>query len=201
MQQHPDDALIVLVLSGQQDALKELMYRHGGVMLAAARSIAPHAADDIVQEAWIAALDALGAFEQRAALKTWLVRITINKAYSFLRQHKQEVSLDGLADADNPLHDAFDASHHWRHQWSEWSQQSPDALLESHALKACLDKHIEKLPDGQRLVFLQTQILGLSMDEVCNNLAVSASNLRVLLHRARVKLHQMVAHYQDTGEC
>ncbi len=201
MQQHPDDALIVLVLSGQQDALKELMLRHGGVMLAAARSIAPHAADDIVQEAWIAALGALADFEQRAALKTWLVRITMNKAYSFLRQHKLEVSLDGLADADNPLHDAFDQTHHWRQQWSDWAEQSPDKLLESHALQGCLDKHIEKLPDGQRLVFLQTQILGLSMDEVCNNLAVSASNLRVLLHRARVKLHQMVAHYQDTGEC
>lgn len=201
MKQQNDEALIVLVLAGEQAALRELMLRYGGCMLAAARSIAPHAADDIVQDAWISALDALAQFEQRAALKTWLVRITLNKAYSFLRKNKQEVSLDGLADNDNPLHDAFDQAHHWRHQWAEWSEQSPQALLESHALKECLDKHIEKLPDGQRLVFIQSQLLGLSVDEVCNNLAVSASNLRVLLHRARVRLHAMVAHYQDTGEC
>ncbi len=201
MNQHDDDALVVLVLTGEQAALRELMFRYGGCMLAAARSLAPHAADDIVQEAWISALGALVDFEQRATLKTWLTRITINKAYSYLRQHKMEVSLDGLADCDNPLHDAFDQSHHWRHQWSEWSEQSPQDLLESHALKECLDKHIEKLPDGQRLVFIQSQILELSVDEVCNNLAVSASNLRVLLHRARVRLHNMVAHYQDTGEC
>jgi RNA polymerase sigma-70 factor (ECF subfamily) len=201
MKQLHDEVLIGCVLAGQQEALRELMLRYGGSMLAAARAIAPHAADDIVQDAWISAVTALAEFEQRATLKTWLIRITMNKAYSVLRQHRLEVSLDGLADSDNPLHDAFDQNHHWRHQWAEWSEQSPQALLESHALQDCLDKHIATLPEGQRLVFVQSQLLELSVDEVCNNLAVSASNLRVLLHRARVKLHAMVAHYQDTGEC
>lgn len=201
MKQYDDNALIVLVLGGEQAALRELMQRHGGAMLAAARSIAAHAADDIVQDAWISALEALGQFEQRASLKTWLVRITMNKAYSYLRKHKREVSLDGLSEADNPLHDAFNASHRWQRAWGEWEEQSPQALLESHALQGCLDKHIEQLPDGQRLVFIQSQLLGLPVEEVCNNVAVSASNLRVLLHRARVRLHNMVAQYQESGEC
>lgn len=196
-----DAELIDLWLKGQQDVLRVLMLRHGGVMLATARSIAPQAADDIVQDAWLSAIQALASFEQRASLQTWLVRITLNKSYSYLRRHQREVSLDGLSDHDNPLKDAFDETHHWRQPWGEWQQHTPEDLLESHALQGCMDKHIAKLPEGQRLVLVQSQLVGLSVDEVCNNLNLSASNFRVLLHRARVKLHAMVAHYQDTGEC
>ena len=39
------------------------------------------------------------------------------------------------------------------------------------------------------------------MDEICNILEVSSSNARVLLHRARDKMQQMVAHFQRTGQC
>jgi RNA polymerase sigma-70 factor (ECF subfamily) len=68
-------------------------------------------------------------------------------------------------------------------------------------LKECLEKHIALLPEGQRAVLVQAELLGLEPNEVCNNLAISASNYRVLLHRARVRIHAMVAHYQESGEC
>ncbi len=199
---HPQDAAqIAAILAGDRQVLRAVMREHGGAMLAAARSIAPHMAEDVVQEAWIAALEALADFARRSALKTWLIRITINKAYSHLRKTRREVSLDGLAESDNPLLNAFDRTDHWRGDWQSWPEQSPQALLEAHALQGCLDKHIQILPDGQRAVLVQTDVLGLSVTEVCNNLQISASNSRVLLHRARVRLHAMVAHYQETGEC
>jgi RNA polymerase sigma-70 factor (ECF subfamily) len=196
-----DATHIAAILAGDRHVLREVMRLHGGAMQAAARTIAPHAADDIVQDAWISALEALYTFEQRASLKTWLVRITMNKAYSHLRKTRHEVSLDGLADHEDPLQQAFDAGAHWQTPWQSWPEQSPDALLEAHALQGCLDKHIQSLPEGQRAVLVQTDLLGLAVTEICNNLEISASNCRVLLHRARVRLHAMVAHYQETGEC
>jgi RNA polymerase sigma-70 factor (ECF subfamily) len=60
---------------------------------------------------------------------------------------------------------------------------------------------MENLPQGQRMVMTLTDFSGLSSDEVCNNLQISASNLRVLLHRARVTIHAMVSHYEATGDC
>ena len=44
-------------------------------------------------------------------------------------------------------------------------------------------------------------IQGLELDDICNMLEISASNARVLLHRARTQLFNMVDHYQETGEC
>jgi len=42
---------------------------------------------------------------------------------------------------------------------------------------------------------------GLPAEDVCNMLEISASNVRVLLHRARARLFEMVDHFQETGEC
>jgi RNA polymerase sigma-70 factor (ECF subfamily) len=42
---------------------------------------------------------------------------------------------------------------------------------------------------------------GLPLEEICNILGVSASNVRVLIHRARLKVYAMVEHYEETGTC
>ncbi len=196
-----DIALVQRINRGDQSALRLLMQQHGGAMIAAAQTLCSHAADDIVQEAWIAAVQALKNFEHRSSLKTWLVRITINKAYSHLRAHKREVSLDGLSPAQDPLQHAFDDTDHWATPWEDWSDDSPDKLLEAHVLKECLEKHLAQLPQGQRTVITLMDMMDLKSDEVCNQLQISASNLRVLLHRARVTIHAMVSHYEATGEC
>jgi len=187
--------------AGDRAALREIMKLHGGAMIAAARGICPHAVDDVVQEAWIAALAALPNFEHRSSLKTWLVRITMNKAYTYIRQTHREVSLEGLSETEDPLQHYFSPSGHWQTPWQGWSDDSPDKLLEAHVLKECLEKHLDKLPQGQRMAMTLTDFMGLDAEEVCNNLAVSASNLRVLLHRARITIHAMVAHYEATGDC
>lgn len=194
-------AIAARINAGDRSALREVMKQHGGAMTAAARSICPHAVDDIVQEAWIAALAALPNFEHRSSLKTWLVRITINKAYTYIRQTSREISLEGLADELDPLQSSFDKSGHWAMPWQSWTDDSPDKLLEAHVLKECLEKHLEKLPQGQRMAMTLTDFMGLDAEEVCNNLEISASNLRVLLHRARMTIHAMVAHYEATGDC
>lgn len=187
--------------AGDRTTLREFMKQNGGAMTAAARSICPHAVDDIVQEAWIAALAALPNFEHRSSLKTWLVRITINKAYTYIRQTSREVSLEGLTDEQDPLQNSFSKSGHWVSPFKGWTDDSPDKLLEAHVLKECLEKHLEKLPQGQRMAMTLTDFMGLEAEDVCNNLDISASNLRVLLHRARITIHAMVSHYEATGDC
>lgn len=187
--------------AGHRDAYREAMRRFGGAMLASARAIAPQHAEDAVQEAWISAHGAMSGFEGRASLKTWLVRITMNKAYAHLRARRKEVSLEGLESRHDPLTHAFLPNNHWAMQFQRWTDDTPDALLQAHALQECLERHMAGLPDGQRLALTLKDIEGLTAQEICNTLAITPSNFRVLLHRARMRVFTMVSHYEETGEC
>ncbi len=197
--------LISALKKSDRGAYREAMRRYGGAMLAAARSISAQHAEDAVQEAWISAIAALNQFESRASLKTWLVRIAINKSYNAIRGQRREVSLEGLEAEHDPLADAFvpggKFGTQWGTQFQRWTDDTPDALLQAHVLQECLDHHMEDLPEGQRLALTLKDIEGLSPSEICNTLGISPSNFRVLLHRARIRVFSMVSHYEETGEC
>jgi len=194
--------LLSALRAGDRDAYREAMRRFGGSMLAAARVVSPRNAEDAVQEAWISVYGAIASFEGRSSLKTWLTRIAMNKAHNSLRCQSREVSLDGLEPHQNPLNGAFnDTTGKWAVQWQRWDDDTPQALLEAHVLQDCLDHHMDDMPEGQRMAITLKDIEGLSADEICNTLTISPSNFRVLLHRARIRLFAMVAHYEETGEC
>ncbi len=197
--------LLAALRKGQQSAWGEAMRRFGGAMVAAARSIAPSHAEDAVQESWISAYSAIANFEGRSGLKTWLVRIAMNKSYNIIRSQKREVSLEGLEGEHDPLANAFVPGGpfgvQWGVQFQRWTDDTPQALLEAHVLQDCLDHHMADLPDGQRMALTLKDIEGLSPKEICNTLAISPSNFRVLLHRARIRVFTMVSHYEETGEC
>jgi len=57
------------------------------------------------------------------------------------------------------------------------------------------------LPQLQHAVFMLNDMEDQSTDEICNILEISASNMRVLLHRVRMKLFEHIDHFQETGEC
>lgn len=191
--------------NSDREAYREAMRRFGGAMLASARAISPQHAEDAVQDAWISAYGAIDKFEGRSGLKTWLVRITINKVYSTLRSQQREVSLEGLESEHDPLANAFvpggKFGFHWAVQFQRWSDDTPEALLSAHVLQECLDQHMADLPEGQRLALTLKDIEGLSPQEICNTLSITPSNFRVLLHRARMRVFTMVSHYEETGEC
>lgn len=193
-----ESALIMGLRTGDGDAWREAMRRCGGAMLAAARGITPEFAEDAVQEAWLSAHDAIRRFEGRAGLRTWLVRITMNKAYNQLRVRRREVSLDGLGEGDDGWGGAFDRG--WRATYPQWSDDSPEALLQAQALQRCINLQLAALPSGQRMAITLHDIEGLPAREVCQTLDVTSGNFRVLLHRARMSVFAKVSRYQATGE-
>lgn len=200
-----DADLLAGLRANDHDAYHEAMRRHGGAMLAAARAVSARHAEDAVQDAWISVHGAIAQFEGRSSLKTWLVRITINKTYNHLRQQQREVSLEGLESEHDPLANAFVEGGrfgmHWAVQFQRWTDDTPDALLQAHVLQDCLEHHMDDLPEGQRMALVLKDIEGLSPAEICNTLSVSPSNFRVLLHRARMRIFTMVSRYEETGEC
>lgn len=68
-------------------------------------------------------------------------------------------------------------------------------------MRECLEQTLLSLSDLQRSVLLLHEREGLAPEAICNLLDVSLSNMRVLLHRARLKVFATLEHYEETGQC
>jgi RNA polymerase sigma-70 factor (ECF subfamily) len=143
-------------------------------------------AEDAVSETVLAALEKPQSFAGLSQLKTWLVGILKHKVIDQLRRHKREVTVlttDDNEDLDDLL---FAPDGHWREMPADWG--NPDDVLRQRqffdVMQACLDH----LPPTQARVFMMREWLELSSDEVCKELAITTTNLWVLLHRARLRL-------------
>jgi RNA polymerase sigma-70 factor (ECF subfamily) len=170
-------------------------------MLATARAIAgPASAEDIVQEAWVTVFERVHTFEARASLNTWLQRIVANRAISVLRSRARTNPPASNAD-DVSTADWFDETGHWRDPRIVWSLDSPEALLAADALQDCIDEHLAAMPESQRSVVVLRDMEERTFEDICNELGLSASNVRVLLHRGRMRLMKMVDRFEETGEC
>ncbi|MCY1377842.1 Sigma-70, region 4 [compost metagenome] len=60
---------------------------------------------------------------------------------------------------------------------------------------------MSSLSELQGSVLLLRERQGLALDEICNLLGISLSNVRVLLHRARLKVFATLEHFEETGQC
>jgi RNA polymerase sigma-70 factor (ECF subfamily) len=148
-------------------------------------------AEDTVSETLLAALAKPQAFEGRSQLKTWLVGILKHKILDSLRVRQREVVLDTGSEDDSfdPLeHMAFKADGHFAQRPADWG--NPEQDLSSRQFMAVLDACTEKLPPMQARLFLMREWLELSSDEICKELGLTATNLYVQLHRARLRLRE-----------
>ncbi len=79
----------------------------------------------------------------------------------------------------------------WADPLEQWTEES-DNRLEAAFLAPILSSALDDLPPRQRQVVILRDVEGLSTDEVCAVLAISAGNQRILLHRARSRLREIL---------
>jgi len=197
-----EQALIEGLKARNDQSYQEAVRTYTSGMLAVARFYLDHSsAEEIVQDCWVTVIDAIQKFEGRSGLKTWLHRIVANRCKNRLRSARREVSTDFSEALEPELADRFNAKGRWDLPPKLQFHDSADTLMENGALSDCLDKHLSALPVTQRSALMLYEAHQHKSDDVCNILDVSASNLRVLLHRARQKIFLMVENFQETGEC
>jgi RNA polymerase sigma-70 factor (ECF subfamily) len=201
----PDSEQLRALQDGDPAALRELIAAHHGGMLAVARAIVGEAfAEEVVQEAWLSIYKALPDFQQRSSLKTWMYKIVANGAKTRLRRENRQVSLDALEETGASSYldgDRFTGGGFWKTPPPAWGSEAPETLLEETDLRRCIEATLERLPPQQKAVFVLRDIEQQELAGICNILQASNSNVRVLLHRARIKLMEIIDHYQETGEC
>lgn len=198
-----DTELLKRLLAGEQQAFRELVSTYQGAMRAVAYAIVgSRHADEAVQDAWLSVVRNIGGFESRSSLKTWLLTITANAAKNRYKQNRREVLLDDLPSPHGTIDDdRFSADGHWLLAPLAWHQDTPEALLAENELRECLEHTLLSLPQLQSSVLVLRERQGLALEEICNLLDISLSNVRVLVHRARLKVFAIVEHFEETGEC
>ncbi|WP_228289211.1 RNA polymerase sigma factor [Marinobacter salinisoli] len=197
-----EQSLVDGLKRGDQSAYEQAVSEHTAGMLSVARFyVDPSTAEEIVQDCWVTVIDAIQRFESRSSLKTWLHRIVANRCKNRLRTSNREITTDFGEVLEPELDSRFKPSGRWSTPPKLRFEETADALMENGALSDCLDKHLGALPETQRSALILYEAHQHKSEDVCNILDVSASNLRVLLHRARQKIFLMVETFQETGEC
>ncbi|MDN7139267.1 RNA polymerase sigma factor [Pseudomonas sp. JQ170] len=198
-----DARFLERLLRGEQQAFKELVTTYQGAMRAVAYAIlGSRQADEAVQDAWLAVVRGLPGFQGRSSLKTWLLTITANAAKNRYKQNRREVLLDDLPSPHGTVgDDRFASDGHWLLAPHAWHQDSPEALLSQDELRECLEHTLLSLSQLQSSVLILRERQGLELEEICNLLDISLSNVRVLLHRARLKVFATLEHFEETGQC
>ena len=143
-------------------------------------------AEDAVSDAVLAALAKPQAFAGQSQLKTWLIGILKHKLIDQIRRHSREVSATTQEDDEDIDALLFDETGHWRDKLAEWGD--PEAACGRREFFEVLELCVEKLPGVQGRVFMMREWLELDSAEICKELGITATNLWVLLHRARLRL-------------
>ena len=191
MFEDPDAELLSRLRAGDEGAFAELAGKYQSAMLSLARGYVPTGAvaEEVVQDTWVGVLRGIDRFEHRSTLRTWLFRILVNRAISAGVRERRSVPLDDL----EPVVDAsrFDAGGTWKVPPEPWADQVDDKVIAAK-MAARIRAAIGELPLHQREVVTLRDVQGLSSEEVCAILGISQANQRVLLHRGRSKLRQIV---------
>jgi len=156
----------------------------------------PSVAEDLVQEAFLAALKSRANFQGRSSARTWLIAILKHKIVDHIRQRARELASDkieSLSDAfeNDPVDGNFKDGGGWRHRPSRWVV-NPMKIYEQKEFMDVLYRCLSDLPQRQAEAFMMREIDGLTTEEICKALNISATNSWVILYRARMFLRQCI---------
>ncbi len=167
----------------------ELLTHHGDALYAFARQRLESDDDiaDCIQETLLAALRNASTFEGRSSQRTWLIGILKFKIFDTFRARAREALHESIDATDGT--EAFTGNGHWEKQRAPrpW-EKSPLEQLEQSELKQHLYICIEHLPPIMRTAVRLRELDGFQTHEICNALQVTATNLNVILYRARLHL-------------
>jgi RNA polymerase sigma-70 factor (ECF subfamily) len=206
---HLEDAdLLSRLRAGDQRAFSQVVREWSPVMLRVAGTfVTTHAsAEECVQEAWLGVIRGLDRFEGRSRLRTWAVGIVVNIARGRAHRDRRVLPWTTLEDESRPAVDPRRfraAGEQWAGGWTEQGaprEWEPEAMLLAGEVMDVLAKALAELPPRQRAVVTLRDVHGLTPEEVCTVLELNLGNQRVLLHRGRARLRQLLEDYHRPVE-
>ena len=194
-------ALLERLRRGDEAAFRQLFRSHHASMLGFARTFLRdvNAAEEAVQDTWVAVMAGVAKFEGRSSLKSWIFAIIANKARTKARREGRMMPFSSFGSSDEPAVDPerFTPEGSWDSPPGLWSDISPERIVAGRELLVHVRAILETLPNSQRTVVTLRDIEGLDAPEVCALLEISEANQRILLHRGRSRIRQAIEDLLD----
>lgn len=150
-----------------------------------------NAAEEVVQETFLAGVRYSEQFAGTGSERGWLIGILKRKIIDYVRLRNKHSQASTYEDEHDPSAQMFDAMGKWKPGAINWTP-APDQHLEMKELQSIVNDCLKTLPKGQVDVFVLSVMEDMSSDEICNELKISPSNMWVRMHRARLGLARCV---------
>ena len=182
-----DELLVKKVQEGDTNAYNVLVIKYQYKVSQIISKFVANNADinDIAQDAFIKAYKAINSFRGESSFYTWLYRIVVNAAKTFLEsnsKHKNSI------DVDSPEFQSIDE------QGILASKDTPDRIIESQELHEVILKAMNDLPKELREAITLREIEGMSYDDMAIALKVPVGTVRSRISRAREFIESRMAH-------
>jgi len=134
-------------------------------------------AEELAQNVWDTFFEIAPKFEGRSHIRTFLFGILYNKSSELRREHKKHNAHDSL---DSLLDKQYSRDGNWINP-----PMDPEKLLLALETRKLIEDCLEIIPQKQKMAFFLKEMEGESTADICNIMHVTATNLGVLLYRAK----------------
>jgi RNA polymerase sigma-70 factor, ECF subfamily len=183
-----DSDLVSRAAGGDASAFQALVERHRSMVYRVAYQFAGnhYDAEDIAQEVFIKVYRSLERFRQDAQLTSWLYRIVMNACIDH-RRRRGSSSAQLSEEAEQRLLNMPEEA------------PGPEDRAYAGELGMVLESEIERLPDGQRIVFVMRHHQGLKLSEIADALGLAEGTVKRQLHAAIHRLRAALANRECHG--
>jgi len=185
--QETEEQLVRSAQTGNIAAFERLVMSLERQMLAVAAGFAhtPDDANDIFQDAMLAAYKALPNFKLESRFSTWMHKIVVNTALSNRRKLKRTWQKMTAVQAE------------YEHQEQYVVDHSPESTVLDGELSAQINRAMKRLTDSERIAFVLCHQQGFKLREAAEVMSCSENSVKVILFRARKKLKEQLAEYHS----
>ena len=171
----PDRVLVNAAAVGERDAFEAIMLRYGPEMLRYAQNMLSDAgaAEEVTQDAFVAAWKGLDGFRGESSLRTWLFTLVSHKVVDHRRRRRASPTEDWVFDSVRAP-----------------EVDEPEVRAGNAGFLAELDAALAALPERQRAAWLLNAVDGMTHIEIGRILTISPSAVRGHLTRARAALSE-----------
>lgn len=176
-----EQLIITAILNGNTEQYRELVQKHQQMIFRTCMGFVHHHqdAEDLTQEVFVKAFQALKSYKKDASFSTWLYRIAINQSLSFIRKNKRQSIFNSIEDLFR-----FDTS----------NNQTPETDAINKEKSKLIKEAVDSLPENQKIAFTLSKYDELKQAEIAAIMMLKEGAVESLLQRAKKNLQKKLTH-------